>query len=77
MSDRVRRGKPKRTRHHRAGSYDLFDIDVQDAIDDIYPGFTSEELDEIGETRRGCYSLDVLSDGRKCCQKVQEFCESG
>ena len=33
-------------------AYTLFDIDVQDAIDDVYPAFTEEDLDEIGETRR-------------------------
>ena len=33
-------------------AYTLFDIDVADAIEDVYPSFTEDELDQLGETRR-------------------------
>ena len=32
-------------------AFDLFDIDVQDAIDDLYPAFTDDELDALNDAR--------------------------
>ena len=36
----------------RAQAYELFDIDVNDAIEDIQPAFMPDELEALGETRR-------------------------
>ena len=42
---------------------DLFDVDVDDAIHDVHPSFTDEELDALGETRRAVILSMVFQMG--------------
>ena len=58
--------------------HDLFDIDVQDAIDDLYSrdeslAFTDEELDALGETRRAIILSMVFQLGGTGFRKFKNF----
>ena len=54
-------------------AHDLFDIDVQDAIDDVYPFFTHEQLDELGETRRAVIVEMAFQMGGGGLRKFKNF----
>ena len=54
-------------------AYTLFDIDVQDAIDDVYPAFTDEQLDALGETRRAVILSMLFQQGGAGFRKYKNF----
>ena len=54
-------------------AFDLFDIDVQDAIDDVYPFFTHEQLDALGETRRSIIIEMAFQMGGGGLRKFKKF----
>lgn len=54
-------------------AYALFDIDVQDAIDDVQPAFTPSELDALGETRRAVILSMVFQLGGGGFRKFKNF----
>ena len=54
-------------------AYTLFDIDVQDAIDDVYPFFTPEELETLGETRRAVILSMCFQMGGGGVRKYKDF----
>lgn len=54
-------------------AYALFDIDVQDALDDIYPFFTLEQLDELGEVRRSVIIEMTFQMGGGSLRKFKNF----
>lgn len=56
-----------------AQAYALFDIDVQDAIDDVQPAFTPSELNALGETRRAVILSMVFQLGGGGFRKFKNF----
>ena len=54
-------------------AYTLFDIDVQDAIEDIYPFFTDEQLEALDETRRAIILSMVFQVGGGAIRKFKNF----
>ena len=54
-------------------AYTLFDIDVQDAIEDIYPFLTDEQLEALGETRRAVVLSMVFQIGGGSIRKFKNF----
>lgn len=54
-------------------AYDLFEIDVQDTIDDIATVFSEEELDALGETRRAIILSMVFQLGGAGFRKFKNF----
>ena len=54
-------------------AYTLFDIDVQDAIDDVYPAFTEEDLEKVGETRRAVILSMCFQMGGGGVRKYKDF----
>ena len=54
-------------------AYTLFDIDVQDAIEDVYPAFTEEDLEEVGETRRAVILSMCFQMGGGGVRKYKDF----
>lgn len=54
-------------------AYDLFDIDVQDAIDDVYPFFTEEQLDALTPARRAVVISMVFQQGGAGVRKYKNF----
>ena len=54
-------------------AYDLFNIDVQDAIEDIHPFFTPEQLETLGETRRAIILSMVFQMGGGTIRKFKNF----
>ena len=54
-------------------AYTLFDIDVQDAIEDVYPAFTEEQLEELGETRRAVILSMCFQMGGGGVRKYKDF----
>ena len=54
-------------------AYTLFDIDVQDAIEDIHPFFNDEQLETLGETRRAVILSMVFQMGGGAIRKYKNF----
>ena len=54
-------------------AYDLFNIDVQDAIEDIHPFFNDEQLETLGETRRAVILSMVFQMGGGAIRKYKNF----
>ena len=54
-------------------AYTLFDIDVQDAIHDVYPAFTDEQLDALNETRRAVILSMLFQQGGAGFRKYKNF----
>lgn len=54
-------------------AYDLFDIDVQDALDDVQPTFMPDELEALGETRRAIILAMVFQSGGAGLRKYKKF----
>ena len=54
-------------------AHTLFDIDVQDAIEDVYPFFTPEQLETLGETRRAIILSMVFQMGGGTIRKFKNF----
>ena len=54
-------------------AHDLFDIDVQDAIEDIYPFFTDEQLDSLNETRYAVILSMAFQMGGAAIRKFKNF----
>ena len=54
-------------------AYTIFDIDVQDAIEDIYPFLTDEQLEALGETRRAVILSMVFQIGGGAIRKFKNF----
>ena len=54
-------------------AHDLFDIDVQDAIEDVYPFFTDEQLESLNETRRAVILSMVFQQGGGAVRKFKNF----
>ena len=54
-------------------AYALFDIDVQDAIDDVYPFFTDEQLDALSPARRAVIISMVFQQGGAGVRKYKNF----
>ena len=54
-------------------AYTLFDIDVQDAIEDVYPFFNDEQLETLGETRRAVILSMVFQMGGGAIRKYKNF----
>lgn len=59
-----------------AQAFDLFEIDVDDAINDVYPTFTDSELDDLGETRRAVILSMVFQLGGAGFRKFKNFIAS-
>jgi len=53
--------------------YDLFDLDVQDALDDVQPTFMPDELDALGETRRAVILSMVFQCGGRGFRAFKKF----
>lgn len=64
---------PSRLKLTEEEAFALFDLDVQDAIDDVYPAFTVEELQELGETRRAVILSMVFQCGGAGFRKFKKF----
>ena len=54
-------------------AHDLFEIDVQDAIEDVSPFFTNEQLETLGETRRAVVVSMVFQQGGAGVRKFKNF----
>ena len=54
-------------------AHTLFDIDVQDAIEDVSPFFTAEQLETLGETRRAIIIGMVFQQGGAGVRKYKNF----
>ena len=54
-------------------AYTLFDIDVQDALEDVALVFSQEELDALGETRRAIVLSMVFQMGGAGVRKFKNF----
>ena len=54
-------------------AYRMFDIDVEEAINDIYPTFDSDELDALGEVRRAVILSMVFQCGGKGFRGFRKF----
>ena len=54
-------------------AHDLFDIDVGDAVEDIYPTWTEEDLDGLGETRRAIILSMAFQLGGGGIRKFKDF----
>ena len=57
----------------KAQVYNLFDVDVDDAIEDVFPTFSPEELDALGETRRAIILAMVFQMGGKGFRRFKGF----
>lgn len=53
--------------------YDLFDIDVADALDDVQPTFMPDELEALGETRRAVILSMVFQCGGRGFRAFKKF----
>lgn len=54
-------------------AYDLFDIDVEDALEDVQPTFMPDELQALGETRRAVILSMVFQNGGTGLRKYKRF----
>lgn len=54
-------------------AYDLFDIDVEDALEDVQPTFMPDELQALGETRRAVILSMVFQNGGAGLRKYKKF----
>ena len=54
-------------------AYDLFDIDVGDALEDVQPTFMPDELEALGETRRAVILSMVFQNGGAGLRKYKKF----
>lgn len=54
-------------------AYDLFDIDVEDALEDVQPTFMPDELEALGETRRAVILSMVFQNGGAGLRKYKKF----
>ena len=54
-------------------AHDLFEIDVQDAIEDIHPFFNDEQLETLGETRRAVILSMAFQMGGGAIRKYKNF----
>ena len=54
-------------------AFDLFEVDVREAIEDIYPFFTYEQLEAIGETRYTCIIEMCFQMGASGLRKFKNF----
>ena len=57
----------------KSQAYYLFDVDVDDAIEDVFPTFSPEELDALGETRRAIILAMVFQMGGKGFRRFKGF----
>ena len=57
-------------------AYTLFDIDVQDAIDDVFPAFTNEQLEALNPTRRAVVISMVFQQGGAGVRKYKNFIQA-
>lgn len=53
--------------------YDLFDLDVGDALDDVQPTFMPDELEALGETRRAVILSMVFQCGGRGFRAFKKF----
>ena len=60
-----------------AQAYELFDIDVDDAIEDIQPAFMPDELEALGETRRAVILSMAFQLGGGGIRKFKNFYQGG
>lgn len=54
-------------------TYDLFDIDVEDALEDVQPTFMPDELEALGEPRRAVILSMVFQNGGAGLRKYKKF----
>ena len=57
-------------------AHDLFDLDVEEAINDIFPFFTHEQLNDLGETRRAIIIEMTFQMGGGSLRKFKKFKEA-
>ena len=64
---------PSQVQLTEAQAYELFDIDVDDAIEDIQPAFMPDELEALGETRRAVILSMAFQLGGGGIRKFKNF----
>ena len=57
----------------KAQAYALFNLDVEDAIEDVYPAFTHEDLDALTSARRAVILSMVFQMGGAGVRKFKNF----
>ena len=57
-------------------AFRLFDIDVQEAIHDIYPTFDNDSLNELGEARRAVIISMIFQCGGAGFRKFRKFIDA-